>query len=1135
MKTFARQHLLLLAALATLAARSGTGQVVTKDIGNFADGQWVASMWNAASGSIKGGTEVETTVQYTGRGFQHFALDPRQALVIPGRCRRIHLRFKMDDGYGLTLRFNDGWGRGDAAGKKFEWGLPGKAPGQWQEVVFNVPADWVMPLQIGGVTTHNWGREQTKADFRFTLGGLKVETDLSDVDPATGKLRSWSPEPNPRKPAEALKECPAVPLLQAHIQATELANVFAGADPAIHVILNNWKPGTASGIYSYKLFANDNTLISTGEKAVSAESFSDTLLPLPVPKFGRYRLDSSLKLTDNPEIRDSMVFAKIPAPRTLTAAEKEASPYGLNIHSGKLSGDLVGYLPPFIKAGMVWFRDYAWDYGWLIRARGDDGKFGGWPYYNKVGRSAKELDIMLMPCMQNTIRAPLETGGKVTVNPPDREWASNLVLVMNAFPEFRYWELDNEYNLRDDRKKLEIQVDWKNYQLYHKRFAEVAEALSGGEAVAVEEGRAGCHPEKIEACVRSGSFDKIKVVNSHNYCGSEPPETSGENMNTGGGGDSGSAIARTYFDNLRDAKKAGCSDGKYRQHWVTEFAWDTLAGHIVTPYLQAAYLPRGWMVALVAGTEKCFWFGDTDSAHPAMFFDGCGLLGPGPRNEPKLSLCSLAGLTHILPSPTFVGTLDAGPGSYGCLFSQSGKLVASLWMIASDDGIKVDLKADTLYDFLGNPLPAGKPKLNNTPLYAVGISKDSIWYAQTAYELDSRHVLAGAIGDTVTAAVEIHNNRNKPLTGDLSISLPSGWQNDVGVKTITVKPGETNRVEMPFVIPAKTELGVRPLTIQVAEQGKPVKAMAFTLQVRDPLGLTVSPLGNKPGRRDIRMTVANLSASPRSGEVALKLPGSWTAEPMRAAVATLQPGEKRDLPFVVDWSKGLKEGESASAIFATTGNSQITKSLVAGVGTLHRAKGKLEMDGNLSDWSDRNRLPDSMISTTMGNAGAQFWMAWAPEGLYVAVKVEDSMIDVLDPRSFWGGSDCLELCLDMADNKTPRQYVPGDHQFWMMPLAAQNRVYVGQWKRNEEIPATLYDIPDIRSSARALGTGYVMEFLLPAAHLQKYQPKAGTRIGLNFTLTIKGRKFDREAFWPESKSVGIITVPQSWGSIELAE
>jgi hypothetical protein len=57
---------------------------------------------------------------------------------------------------------------------------------------------------------------------------------------------------------------------------------------------------------------------------------------------------------------------------------------------------------------------------------------------------------------------------------------------------------------------------------------------------------------------------------------------------------------------------------------------------------------------------------------------------------------------------------------------------------------------------------------------------------------------------------------------------------------------------------------------------------------------------------------------------------------------------------------------------------------------------------------------------------------------------------------------------------------------------------------------------------------------LPAAQLQKYEPKAGARLGVNLNLTVKGRQFDREVYWPASKAGGTPDKPGAWGTMELA-
>ena len=94
---------------------------------------------------------------------------------------------------------------------------------------------------------------------------------------------------------------------------------------------------------------------------------------------------------------------------------------------------------------------------------------------------------------------------------------------------------------------------------------------------------------------------------------------------------------------------------------------------------------------------------------------------------------------------------------------------------------------------------------------------------------------------------------------------------------------------------------------------------------------------------------------------------------------------------------------------------------------------------------------------------------------------------------------------------------------------------MGQWKRGAETPATRYDIPGLRTAARRQADGYVMEFLLPAAQLKHYQPKAGATIGLNVNLTVKSKRLDRELYWPTPKSAGVLTSPAAWGTMTLAE
>ena len=174
-----------------------------------------------------------------------------------------------------------------------------------------------------------------------------------------------------------------------------------------------------------------------------------------------------------------------------------------------------------------------------------------------------------------------------------------------------------------------------------------------------------------------------------------------------------------------------------------------------------------------------------------------------------------------------------------------------------------------------------------------------------------------------------------------------------------------------------------------------------------------------------------------------------------------------------------------------------------------------------------------MLGSSAGDSAATIHLAWAKEGIYGAVVVHDSKLLVKDPTSFWAG-DALELFVDTADSKQPRAAAASDHHFWFVPLPDANRVYLGRWKMQNEIPATHYDIP-IQGVARRTADGYVMEFLLPAAQIQNYHPEVGSRLGLNLNLTIQGKQANREAYWPSPKKSGVTTNPDRWGTALLVD
>ena len=545
-------------------------------------------------------------------------------------------------------------------------------------------------------------------------------------------------------------------------------------------------------------------------------------------------------MSDGTERAEQILLARLPVGPDRTDQQKLRSPYGLNVHSGEKV-----VLVPFRKAGIVWFREYAFSYDWLLRAKGENGRYAGWPNYPQIISAYQDAGGPLPAGPPEIDGAPKLVDGRVQGRVgPDRFWTREITNIINAFPEISHWELSNEYDLPADHGKAEELIDWANYRAYHRQFANILFLLGGGDLVAVENGRAGIWPQRELRCVQSGDFDHIGAVNSHYYCGTDAPEVSLSNFNMG----TESKAPSLLFDDLRAVKRAAQADQKDRQSWLTEFGWDTLAGPVVSDYEQAVYLPRAWMMAMAAGTDKAFWFYNFDAPHPKQFFDGCGLLNA--QGEPKLALCALAGLTSVLPNPSYVGDVNAGDNTCGYVFRNEDKLVAALWTIQGDTGPTVPFQAERLQDYLGNPIAGRTARLTMAPVYAVGLNPRDRWYKQTAYSLDTPHLVPAAAGDPVRPVLRINNNRGEPISCQIGLILPSGWKAENSTVSTSIAPGEVKDVALPFTIAFTESTGFQDAAIVVSE-GQELKRMAVKVLVQTPLTVQVEP-DPRPTGQDAR-------------------------------------------------------------------------------------------------------------------------------------------------------------------------------------------------------------------------------------------------------------------------------------------
>lgn len=1085
------------------SALSAQDRVVTRLFPSVETLQVKPSAWNLAQGVVKNSTEVpeaavtgesltgsiEIDVDFNGKGFAHYTAETG-AGTVPGPLKSIDLWAKSDGlSRGWNLSFKDADGKSEVDKKKLECSIKGSA-GKWVHVQFPIPAGWKQPVSFSGIVTHNWGANDQVGRASLLIAGLKLETDVSAVS-------------DPAKLLKITTVCPAQD------------NIFIeGETPRIEISAGSWLGKELSGELTWALTDNDGQTVQKGGGPVKFSDSWNGSAQFAPGKFGTYFYSLSLKLSEGAPIQKKGRIAYLPKPAALTAAEKQSSPYALNIHGG-IEG--VGY-NAIARLGFTWIRDYAYTYNWVTRAKGSDSKYGGWPWYPQMDAKIKESGLMLLPCFMGSVRDSVKAGKTAM----DKEMRREMMMFMAAFPQYTAWELDNEYDLHYG--KDEVKNNWATYKSFHKTFGDTVNMMDDT-YLSVEQGAAGVYPERTHDLVKSGAFDSIDVVNGHFYCGTQAPELNRSNYNTGGL----KGLSRYYFDMLRDFVAAASCDGKKRQAWITEFGWDTLAGHIVSEKEQAAYLQRGYMLGLQAGLDKMFWYWNRDTKKkPTTFFDGCGILDP--NDEPKPACAAISALTHFMALPKPVGTFVVGENGMGHVFKDGNKLVAAAFKIDVDGpAVAAEFKSGKLFDSYANPLAQAPKTLDILPTWVVGLSESDPFYIQTAYDLKSRYFQKCAAGDVSVIELRACNNRKSALSGTYSVKLPAGWSCDKPTGVMAAVPGETNVIQL-TVNSSAADKGPFRKVIVLVKDGAVEKPLVIDFEITSPAAVMAEPLVGGPGKCKTKVTVSNVSLNPKSFTAKVTVPAVWKVTPASLEIQNLAPGESKEFELELEWGLGWKTDERAGVeVFAADGAKIAECGLVPDTIQVPVA-GEVKLDGSFGTWPKDSLLPAWATAGAGQGVEAVFHLAVSPKGLLVGVEVVGSDAKVSDPSWFWT-QDTLEVFVEPLADRTWRGNPKDMHQFWLCPLVGEQRAYLGRWKMKDEIPANLYDVKEgVQSFSAKTAKGYVMQALIPASQIEGWSTASGTRVGIDLVVSVNSVKGDEvEVCWPRGKDESIQYRPSNWG------
>lgn len=206
-----------------------------------------------------------------------------------------------------------------------------------------------------------------------------------------------------------------------------------------------------------------------------------------------------------------------------------------------------------------------------------------------------------------------------------------------------------------------------------------------------------------------------------------------------------------------------------------------------------------------------------------------------------------------------------------------------------------------------------------------------------------------------------------------------------------------------------------------------------------------------------------------------------------------------------------------------------------------RLEKPIRVNGNLSDWSERNRLTGVRVTESIGHDRYSHnlpavYLGWRDEGLYVAVEVYDSQIETIPATERWWTRDNVEFWVSTRPVSTDQQvYNAYCHQFFFIPNA--NPVdgvlgTVGQWHRpGDALQANLIPHPQIVQQSRVLPDRYTVEMFIPAKALYGWDPTKQNELAFNIHV----RNFHQASdfFWSAPKEAATQLRPNTWGKLVL--
>ncbi|QNA93103.1 hypothetical protein [Microbacterium sp. Se63.02b] len=173
----------------------------------------------------------------------------------------------------------------------------------------------------------------------------------------------------------------------------------------------------------------------------------------------------------------------------------------------------------------------------------------------------------------------------------------------------------------------------------------------------------------------------------------------------------------------------------------------------------------------------------------------------------------------------------------------------------------------------------------------------------------------GTASDRVPLIIEVRNATDDPITGDIAMTLPTGWQLDGAVPAIAVPAHDTARVEAAVIIAAAAPVGEVEVAAKLSMPGEdPVTLRPATIEVIDRRRLVsltsdVEIVSGPGAVAKLTALVINTGVAPLQATLALYGLTGWSVG-QQSATITVPPRSDLTHTWTVTAGSGVAPGSS---------------------------------------------------------------------------------------------------------------------------------------------------------------------------------------------------------------------------------